>query len=89
MQTQGKYQVKPPLPFVLGSELAGKIASNSPIPKGCPFKPGDRVFGYGQGAYADKVAAGWRSLIPLPDNMTYDQGSSTYEIIRYHLKFIC
>ncbi|KAK7687107.1 hypothetical protein QCA50_009608 [Cerrena zonata] len=78
LQTQGKYQVKPPLPFVLGSELAGKIASNSPIPKGCPFTPGDRVFGYGQGAYSDKVSAGWRSLIPLPDNMTYDQGSSLF-----------
>ncbi|CAL1707506.1 unnamed protein product [Somion occarium] len=78
LQSQGKYQIKPPLPFVLGSELAGKIAANSPIPKGCPYKPGDRIFGYAQGAYADKVATRWESLVPLPDNMSYDQGAGLF-----------
>ena len=75
LQIRGKYQHQPPRPFVLGSELAGKISADSPIPDGCPFRRGDRVFGAAQGAYGEKVAAAWQALIPLPDNMTYDQGA--------------
>ncbi|KAI0360914.1 alcohol dehydrogenase [Trametes cingulata] len=79
LQSQGKYQVQPPRPFVLGSEFAGKIAANSPIPQGCPFRPGDRVFGgLAQGAYAERMAAPWQNLIPLPDNMSYDQGAGLF-----------
>ncbi|KAH9894889.1 alcohol dehydrogenase [Cubamyces lactineus] len=78
LQSQGKYQVQPPRPFVLGNEFAGKISADSPIPDGCPFRPGDRVFGGGQGAYGEKVAVPWQNLVPLPDNMTYDQGAGLY-----------
>ncbi|KZT72141.1 NAD(P)-binding protein [Daedalea quercina L-15889] len=78
LQSQGKYQVQPPFPFTLGSEFAGRIAANSPIPKGCPFKPGDRVFSAVQGAYADKLVARWRALLPLPASMTYDQGAGLF-----------
>ncbi|GLB37042.1 putative zinc-binding dehydrogenase [Lyophyllum shimeji] len=78
LQTQGKYQIKPPLPFVLGTEFAGRISKGSPIPEGCPFKPGDRVFGAGQGTYADKVAVDLERLLPLPDSITYDQGAGLY-----------
>lgn len=60
---------------MLGNELAGFISADSPIPPGCPFKRGDRVFGAAQGAYADKAAAKWKFLTPLPDNMTFDQGA--------------
>ena len=75
LQSQGKYQLQPPRPFVLGSELAGRVAADSPIPDGCPFRPGDRVFGAAQGAFAEKVAVNWQALVSLPDNMTYDQGA--------------
>lgn len=75
LQAQGKYQVKPPFPFTLGAEFAGKIASTSLIPKGCPFKPGDRVFGSAQGALADRIAVKWRTIVPLPDSLTFDQGA--------------
>ncbi|KAF8234013.1 alcohol dehydrogenase [Tricholoma matsutake] len=78
LQTQGKYQIKPPLPFVLGTEFAGRISKDSPIPKGCPFKPGDRVFGAEQGTYADKVAVNPRQMLHLPDSMTYDQGAGLF-----------
>jgi len=77
LQAQGKYQVKPPFPFILGAEFAGKVAKGSPVPKGCPYKPGDRVFGTAQGCFADKVAAKWQSVNPLPDNLTFDQGAGT------------
>jgi NADPH2:quinone reductase len=75
LQTQGRYQIKPPLPFVLGTEFAGRISKDSPIPKGCPFKHGDRVFGAGQGTYADKVAVMHTQVRPLPDAMSYNQGA--------------
>ncbi|KAJ3553248.1 hypothetical protein NM688_g3715 [Phlebia brevispora] len=78
LQAQGKYQNQPPFPFILGSEFAGRIAADSPIPPGCPFKPGDRVFGTSQGAYADKLAGDWRHLQPLPSNMTFDQGAGLH-----------
>ncbi|KAF8735874.1 hypothetical protein AX14_001324 [Amanita brunnescens Koide BX004] len=78
LQAQGKHQHKPPLPFVLGTEFAGKVSHNSPIPDGCPFKPGDRVFGASQGTFADKVAADWGKLLLLPDALNYDQGAGLY-----------
>jgi NADPH:quinone reductase len=40
LQAQGKHQSQPKMPFVLGAELAGRIARSSPIPEECPFKPG-------------------------------------------------
>ncbi|MGZ6645355.1 MAG: alcohol dehydrogenase catalytic domain-containing protein, partial [Solirubrobacteraceae bacterium] len=39
LQTRGEYQVKPPLPFVPGSEVAGIVRSAS---DGAGFAPGDR-----------------------------------------------
>lgn len=78
LQAQNKYQNQPPLPFNLGAEFAGRIAKNSPIPKGCPFKAGDRVFGATQGAYAERVVAEVARLHPIPKGMTYDQASGLY-----------
>lgn len=75
LQSQGKYQHKPPLPFILGTEFAGKISQDSPIPKGCSLKRGQRVFGASLGTFADKVAVDFDRLIPLPDNITFDQGA--------------
>ncbi|ETW84421.1 quinone oxidoreductase 12 [Heterobasidion irregulare TC 32-1] len=78
LQAQGKYQNKPPFPFVLGSEFSGIIARDSPIPSGSPFKPGDRVFGSAQGALGECVAASWKNLLPLPDSLTFDQGAGLF-----------
>ncbi|KAK7472585.1 hypothetical protein VKT23_000698 [Stygiomarasmius scandens] len=78
LQTQGKYQNKPPLPFILGCEFAGRIAEDSPIPPGCPFKPGDRVFGAGQGSYAEKMAVNFDALLPIPKELSYEQAAGLY-----------
>ncbi|KAI6033094.1 hypothetical protein F5J12DRAFT_798686 [Pisolithus orientalis] len=67
LQSQGKYQVKPPFPFALGAEFAGRVAIDSPIPEGCKFRPGDRVFGMAQGL-----------TNMLPDNLSFDQGAGLY-----------
>ncbi|KAJ8587453.1 NAD(P)-binding protein [Rhizopogon salebrosus TDB-379] len=78
LQAQGKYQVKPQFPFTLGAEFAGKVARGSPIPKGCPYKSGDRIFGSAQGCFADRVTIKWQAVNPLPDNLTFDQGAGLY-----------
>src|SRR3954463_13543770 len=40
LQTRGQYQIKPDLPFVPGSEVAGTVRS---APEGSGFSEGDRV----------------------------------------------
>ncbi|KAF9566754.1 alcohol dehydrogenase [Agrocybe pediades] len=78
LQAQGKYQHKPPLPFILGSEFAGIISKDSPIPPGSNLRPGQRVFGAATGAFAEKIAVNVESVKPLPDNLTFDQGAGLY-----------
>ena len=41
LQTRGEYQIKPPLPFVPGSEVGGVVRS---APAGAGVAPGDRAF---------------------------------------------
>ncbi|WWC61711.1 uncharacterized protein I303_104296 [Kwoniella dejecticola CBS 10117] len=76
LQSQGKYQTQPPLPFVLGAELAGTISKTAPIPDGCPYEPGDRVFGYAQGSYAEHVAVSWKTLLPIPEGVTFEEAAT-------------
>ncbi|KJA19906.1 hypothetical protein HYPSUDRAFT_841928 [Hypholoma sublateritium FD-334 SS-4] len=78
LQAQGKYQTKPPLPFILGTEFAGKISQNSPIPAGSHLKRGQRVFGAQLGSFSDKIAVHCDRVIPLPDNITFDQGAGLF-----------
>ncbi|KAH9023915.1 NAD-P-binding protein [Lactarius pseudohatsudake] len=72
LQSQGKYQTQPPRPFVLGAEFAGTVAT---APPGSPYKPGDRVFGCGQGAFGERVVAKPVDVLPLPDTLSFDQGA--------------
>ncbi|OCF43141.1 alcohol dehydrogenase [Kwoniella heveanensis CBS 569] len=76
LQAQGKYQTQPPLPFVLGAEIAGRISASAPLPDDCPYQPGDRVFGYAQGAYAEQVVASHTNLLPIPDNLSFEEAST-------------
>ncbi|KAH7108427.1 NAD(P)-binding protein [Auriculariales sp. MPI-PUGE-AT-0066] len=75
LMAQGKYQIKQKHPFVLGTEFAGRINQSSPLPKGCPFKHGDRVFGSNLAAYAERVAVPWKLLHPVPANLTMEQAA--------------
>ncbi|KAI0319128.1 alcohol dehydrogenase [Amylostereum chailletii] len=78
LQAQGKYQNKPPFPFVLGSEFAGTIARDAVVPPGSPFAPGDRVFGSAQGTLGERVVANLANVLPLPDTLSFDQGAGLY-----------
>jgi NADPH2:quinone reductase len=68
LQTRGQYQMKHPLPFIPGSEVAGEIVS---APDGSGLAPGDRVVAFVLvGGFAEHVTApaAWTSR--LPDEVT-------------------
>src|SRR5215831_7951140 len=72
---QGKYQIKPPVPFTPGSEVAGEVASVGADVQG--WSVGDRVFAVtGLGGYAEQVAVNPLTLRRVPDNMTFGQAAS-------------
>ena len=65
---QGKYQTKPALPFVPGSEAAGRIAAIGDGVEG--FAVGDRVIAFtGSGAFAEQVRVPATQVWPAPDGV--------------------
>ncbi len=65
---QGKYQVKPPLPFSPGGEVAGLVRSVGADVDW--LHPGDRVAALTTaGGFAERVAVLASSVVPLPDAM--------------------
>jgi len=67
---QNKYQLKPPLPFSPGSELAGVVKS---VGDGVTrWKPGDPVMAItGYGAFAEEVKVDVNRLLPIPAGMDF------------------
>jgi NADPH2:quinone reductase len=67
---QNKYQLKPPLPFSPGSELAGVVKS---VGDGVTrWKPGDPVMAItGYGAFAEEVQVDVNRLLPIPTGMDF------------------
>ncbi|MBL4868864.1 MAG: NADPH:quinone oxidoreductase family protein [Pseudomonadales bacterium] len=68
LQIDGKYQIRPPMPFIPGSEVAGIVEAVGPdVTK---LKVGDRVMAAcGIGAYADKVLSVVETVRILPAKM--------------------
>jgi NADPH:quinone reductase len=72
--TRGQYQVTPDLPFVPGSEVAGRVSS---APAGSGFDVGDRVAAFSfLGGFAELVEVDPAMVFPLPDAVTYDSGAA-------------
>ena len=66
---QGLYQMKPPLPFVPGMEVAGRAVAVGPDVRG--IRPGDRVAALSAiGAYAEKVGAPADTVMKIPDGLS-------------------
>lgn len=66
----GKYQVRPPLPFIPGVELTGEV-----------LETGQRVVGSpadGFGAFAEYALMDTAALWPVPDGMPDDQAASLF-----------
>ena len=65
---EGKYQIKPQLPFSPGGEMAGEVMEVGEGVKN--FKPGQRIMGLtGYGAFAEEILVPENRLIPVPDGM--------------------
>jgi len=80
LQTRGEYQVKPPLPFVPGSEVAGTVRS---APEGSGLSEGDRVAGFPMlGGFAEVAVSPEFMTFPLPDALDARQGAAL--ILNYH-----
>jgi NADPH:quinone reductase len=90
LQTRGEYQLKPPLPFVPGSEVAGVVRSapaggrdGAPATK---LREGQRVMAFcALGAFAEVAVAPPFLTFPLPDALDFAQGAGL--ILNYHTAY--
>ncbi len=72
---QGRYQIKPPTPFVPGGEVAGEVTAVGPGVAGIAV--GDRVIAFtGFGGFAEQVAVPALSLIPMPNTIDFGQAAT-------------
>jgi NADPH:quinone reductase len=83
LQTRGQYQMKPPLPFVPGSEVAGVVRS---APEGASVEAGDRVAAFcALGGFAETAVAPAFFTFPLSDELDFAQGAGL--ILNYHTAY--
>ena|ERR1700691_3516735 len=83
LQTRGEYQLKPPLPFIPGSEVAGVVRSASP---NAGVSAGERVAAFcALGAFAERAVAPPFLTFPLPDALDFPQGAGL--ILNYHTAY--
>jgi NADPH:quinone reductase len=83
LQSRGQYQVKPPLPFVPGSEVGGVVRS---APDGAGVSKGDRVAAFcGLAGFAEVAVAPDFLTFPLSDELDFAQGASL--ILNYHTAY--
>ena len=74
LQTRGLYQVKPPLPFIPGAEVAGVVVS---APEGSGLVTGDKVCALPLiGGFAERVVAQPDMAFKLPDSVSFEQGAA-------------
>lgn len=72
---QGRYQIRPQVPFVPGSELAGEIVEVGSEVTGLAV--GDRVLAsIGLGAFADEVVIAAAAATKVPDSVTDGQAAT-------------
>jgi NADPH2:quinone reductase len=83
LQTRGEYQVKPPLPFVPGSEVGGVVRE---APPDAAVTPGDRVAAFCMlGGFAEVAVAPSYFTFKLADELSFAQGASL--ILNYHTAY--
>jgi NADPH2:quinone reductase len=76
----GKYQHKPPLPFVPGGEFVGVVTECAPDAR--RFKPGARVLAIsGWGGYAEEAVVTEHTVYPIPPDI--DAGAALHLATSY------
>jgi NADPH2:quinone reductase len=79
LMVQGKYQVKPPLPFAPGHEVAGTVRSVGAQVNA--LRPGQRVIANLEwGGYAERAVTEARRVHPIPDAMPWDQAAAFFVV---------
>jgi len=82
--TRGEYQLKPELPFVPGSEVAGIVRS---APDSAAVKPGDRVAaGCRIGGFAEVAVAAPHLTFRLNDALDFAAGAAL--VLNYHTAYL-
>jgi NADPH2:quinone reductase len=85
----GKYQVRVPVPFTPGSELAGEVLSAG---HNAPFRPGDRVFGSAMvGAFAERALLDSAAASAIPDGVDFADAAAfgvTYRTAYHALRSV-
>ncbi|WP_152207735.1 NADPH:quinone oxidoreductase family protein [Marinobacter changyiensis] len=72
---EGKYQIKPTMPFSPGGEMSGEVLAIGE--KVTRFKAGDRVMGLtGYGAFAEEVVVAEANLLPVPEGMSDEEAAA-------------
>jgi len=88
LMVQGLYQVKPPLPFSPGMELAGIVKELGAEVRG--VAQGDRIVAVpGRGGFAQECLLGADRVFPLPAGMDFETGAAlmlTYGTTLHALK---
>lgn len=85
----GKYQIKIPVPFTPGSELAGEVVA---LGEGAPFELGQRVFASTPtGAFAELARLDSRAVSAIPDGVDFGSAAAfgvTYRTAYHALRSI-
>mmetsp|Transcript_4891 Transcript_4891/g.15807 ORF Transcript_4891/g.15807 Transcript_4891/m.15807 type:complete len:352 (+) Transcript_4891:1-1056(+) len=77
LMVQGKYQIRPPLPFIPGAEFAGVIEAVGDGVDGLAV--GQRVFGGNVlGCYADRVTVPSAATLAIPDSLSFSDACGIY-----------
>ena len=75
LMVQGRYQVRPPFPFIPGAELAGVVREVGPGVAG--FAVGDRVLGsVPLGAFAERAVVPAKAAWKMPAGMSFEQAAA-------------
>jgi len=71
LMVAGKYQIKPPFPFIPGLEVGGDVTEVGAAVR--HLRPGQRVLAVLRrgGGYADAAVADAAAVVPIPDRMDY------------------
>jgi NADPH2:quinone reductase len=84
LQVQGKYQTKPPFPFIPGAEVAGTVDTVGVGVIGC--QTGDRVMAISRGnGFAEYSIVKASNVFPLPAEMTFEEAAAIP--IAYHTSY--
>lgn len=78
---RGEYQIKPPLPFIPGGEIAGTVLR---VGEGVEaFATGDRILAMtGANGFAERAVVGAENALPIPAEMSDGQAAAFISTLR-------